>query len=147
MEYRIGEVAERVGMTAEGVRYYERRGLLPRPRRSSSGYRLYSDADLRRLAFIKAAQEMGFSLREVEELLALRGGDGGSCAAVRERLAAKLEEVRRRRRLLGALERDLKDGLRRCEDLLRAGEPDSCPVLEELESGALAATLEEQPLG
>ncbi|MFQ5742124.1 MAG: MerR family transcriptional regulator, partial [Acidobacteriota bacterium] len=121
MSYRIGEVASYVGMSVEGLRFYERRGLLRPARRAPSGYRLYGDAELERVRFVKAAQEMGFSLHEIEELLALRDAAGETCLAVRERLVAKLESVGRKIRLLRALEGDLRDSVHRCEEQIRRG--------------------------
>src|SRR5437879_12487138 len=68
----IGHLAKETGVNLETVRYYERRGLLPKPPRSASGYRLFPAEAARRLRFIRRAQELGFSLREIRELLALR---------------------------------------------------------------------------
>lgn len=68
----IGRLAQEAGINLETVRYYERRGLLPKPPRTASGYRMFPPEAARRLRFIKLAQDLGFSLREVRELLALR---------------------------------------------------------------------------
>ena len=144
MTYRIGEVATRVGMTVEGLRFYERRGLLAPAHRTPSGYRLYGEREIRLLQFVRAAQEMGFSLAEIEDLLALRGGSGESCVAMSERLYAKLENVRRKIQLLKALENDLLSSIHKCEEQIRIGKPDQCPVLEELGTGALAPVVEEK---
>jgi len=139
MSYRIGEVAEMVGMTVEGLRYYERRGLVEPSRRASSGYRLYGQAQLDRLHFIKAAQEMGFSLDEIQDLLEIREGSGEACIEVRDRLQAKLETVHRRIELLQAMKVDLADALQRCQTQVDAGgSADECPVLDRLGSSAVA---------
>jgi DNA-binding transcriptional MerR regulator len=69
---RIGEVAGRAGVNVQTLRFYERRGLLPEPPRRASGYREYAPESVRRVRFIKRAQELGFTLAEVEELLRLR---------------------------------------------------------------------------
>lgn len=84
----IGEVAVQTGCTAEAIRYYEREGVVPRPPRAGTGrYRQYGPADVERLAFLRRARELGFSLNEVRELLAFNHGDAGrSCADV-DRLA------------------------------------------------------------
>lgn len=92
----IGKVAERVGVGVETIRFYERRQLIeqpPRPR--EGGYRIYSGATVRRLHFIRSAQELGFSLREIAELLALRDADSDQANAgdVRRRAMAKLHDV------------------------------------------------------
>jgi len=132
MSYRIGEVAKRVGMTVEGLRFYERRGLLRPAARSSSRYRLYGEPEIQTILFVRAAQEMGFSLREIEELLELRQGKGDSCQEMRGRLGTKLDDVRHKIKLLRKLEEDLAAGVRRCEEQIRKGRQDECPVLDEL---------------
>ena len=132
MEYRIGEIADRVGMTVEGLRFYDRRGLVRPTRRTQAGYRLYGEAELGSLRFIKAAQEMGFALREIEELMSLRDRPAESCVAVRDRLRSKLDSVRQRIRLLRAFEDDLESAVARCEAQVASGERRHCPVLEDL---------------
>ena len=82
---RIGAVAPRADVNIQTVRYYERRGLLPKPPRTESNYRLYSEDSVRRVRFVKRAQELGFSLKEIKELLALRINSRGTRAQVRER--------------------------------------------------------------
>jgi len=74
---KIGEMANQAGMTVEAVRFYERQGLLPRPARTEAGYRIYTDADLRRLQFVRQAKRLGFSLQEIVRILRLR--QRGSC--------------------------------------------------------------------
>src|SRR5690349_10348753 len=74
---RIGEVAKHSGMTVEAVRFYERQGLLPRPPRTEAGYRVYADADFRRLQFIRQAKRLGFSLADIVRILRLR--ERGHC--------------------------------------------------------------------
>ncbi len=69
---RIGELGERLGVNTKTIRYYESIGLVPEPERTSSGYRIYSEADVERLVFIKSAQRLGLALDEVREILALR---------------------------------------------------------------------------
>ncbi len=82
-EIRIGELSRLTGCNVETVRYYERVGLLPRPPRSAAQYRLYNSADVRRLAFVRRARELGFTLDEIRTLLALAVADGeNTCAEV-----------------------------------------------------------------
>ncbi len=133
--YRIGQVARRVDMSVEGLRFYDRSGLVRPRRRSLSGYRLYDEEQVEALRFVRAAQEMGFSLAEIREMLELRRGRAGGCEAMRERLSAKLERVRERIRLLRLFERQLAEAVRRCERQLADGDPDRCPVLDELGRG------------
>ena len=135
MSYQIGEVAKRVGMTVEGLRFYERKGLVNPMARSPSRYRLYGDREIQTLRFIKAAQEMGFALREIEDLLEIRQGKGSNCAAMRDRLAEKLDGVRRKIKLLRVLEKDLAAGVARCDEQLRHGR-NECPVLDEFGASA-----------
>ena len=136
MTYQIGEVAKRVGMTVEGLRFYERRGLIKPAARSPSRYRLYGEREVQDLLFVKAAQEMGFALGEIQELLAMRHGSGDSCEAMRDRLAGKLDAVCHKIKLLRMLEKDLASGVKRCDEQIRTGHGHECPVLEELGSGA-----------
>lgn len=89
---KIGEIAKQAGMTVEAVRFYEREGLLPRPPRTEGGYRVYGDADLRRIQFIRQAKRLGFSLQEIVRILRLR--ERGHCPC---------DEV------IGTLERHLRD--------------------------------------
>lgn len=127
---RIGQVAAQAGVNIQTVRYYERRGLLLPPERTASGYREFPDEVVRRLRFIKRAQELGFTLKEIAELLALRVRDGGACGEVRRRAVAKKALVRRKVRELERLDRALDRLVRSCR-LRRATA--ECPVLEALE--------------
>lgn len=88
----IGRLAKLAGVKSDTVRFYERTGLLPKPSRTASAYRVYDDAALKRLRFIKKAQSLGFSLDEVRRILHLRGGSG-TCRAVLAVAAATLEET------------------------------------------------------
>src|SRR5258708_36203544 len=90
----IGQVARRVGMGIETVRFYEREGLLNRPARSpSSGYRLYEEGVVGRLQFILRAKELGFTLNEIKELLSLRVDPDTCCEDVKARAEAKIADV------------------------------------------------------
>ena len=91
---RSGELAKRAGVNIETLRFYERKGLLPHPPRRGSGYREYPVESIRLIRFIKRAQELGFSLCEIRELLALRVRPGVTCAEVREKAEQKVDEVR-----------------------------------------------------
>lgn len=93
----IGKAARAAGVGVETIRFYERRGLIeqpPKPR--SAGYRVYSAETVRRIRFIRQAQQIGFSLREIQELLSLRTDPSAECSDVREKAAAKVEEVNRK---------------------------------------------------
>lgn len=88
----IGRLAKLAGVKSDTIRFYERSGLLPKPSRTASAYRVYDDATLKQLRFIKKAQSLGFSLDEVRRILHLRGGNG-TCRAVLAIAEATLEET------------------------------------------------------
>lgn len=91
----IGKAAREAGVNIETVRFYERRGLIERPPKGT-GYRVYSPEQTTRIRFIKEAQQIGFSLSEIGDLLALRADPATDCSEVRRQAVAKLEEVRRK---------------------------------------------------
>lgn len=106
---KIGEVAKRSGIGIEALRFYEKSGLLGRPGRTQSGYRVYDTAVLQRLDFIKRAQVLGFSLDEIKRIIADKQAGRSPCPEVREivrhrleELDERLKEMRRYRRELGA---------------------------------------------
>ncbi len=128
-EIRIGELSRLTGCNVETVRYYERVGLLPRPPRSAAQYRLYNSADVRHLAFVRRARELGFTLDEIRTLLALAVADGeDTCAEVRQVAAGHLADIRAKIADLRALERALSDAVQRCD----AGELPGCPLIDTL---------------
>src|SRR5712691_8722675 len=89
----IGQVARGAGVGVETVRFYERQGLLQEPARKESGYRQFTEDVVARLQFIKRAKELGFTLKEIKELLALRVDPETTCAEVRERARIKIADV------------------------------------------------------
>lgn len=91
----IGRAAREAGVNIETVRFYERRGLIEQPRKGD-GYRVYSPDQVARIRFIKEAQQIGFTLSEIGELLTLRADPSADCSAVRDQAAAKLAEVHRK---------------------------------------------------
>ena len=124
----IGDIAKKIGLTPDAIRFYERNALLPRPPRTQGGFRQYSDSDVETLAFIRRVQGLGFKLSEIRTLLNLRSTHLGPCAAVRRRLQAKLADVHRKRLEIQKLERELSVALRSCERELRRKSP-HCPIL------------------
>jgi MerR family mercuric resistance operon transcriptional regulator/MerR family gold-responsive transcriptional activator of gol and ges genes len=126
----IGQLARIVGVNVQTVRYYERLNLLAPSARRPSGYRLYSHEEERRLRFIKNAQALGFTLREIAELLALRVASTARCGEVLEKARAKLVQVESKVDDLQALARALNSLIRTC----RLGQPTGhCPILMSLE--------------
>lgn len=123
----IGELSRRTGCNIETIRYYERIGLLPTPARRGR-YRHYGAEDLGRLAFIRRARGLGFTLDEVRALLRLAIGGQDACAEVRTLAATHLAEVRAKIGALQAMENVLDDAVRRCD----AGEAPGCPLIEAL---------------
>jgi MerR family copper efflux transcriptional regulator len=126
---RIGEVARRADVNIQTLRYYERRGLLPAPRRRPSGYREYSTDTVRVIRFIKRAQELGFSLRDIRELIELRESPAPHCASVRAAVVRKAEDVAARIRQLTAVQKALEQFADACES---AGGK-RCPIIEALD--------------
>src|SRR3989441_4257151 len=128
---RTSDVAKQGGVNLETIRYYERRGLLPKPPRTPAGNRAFGADAVRRLRFIRHAQELGFSLREVKELLALRVDTRTSCADVRKRAEAKLADIDQKLRALRAMKRAL---VRLTAACVGRGPVSACPILESLDA-------------
>ncbi|MGH9720458.1 MAG: heavy metal-responsive transcriptional regulator [Bryobacteraceae bacterium] len=124
-------LAKRARVNVETLRYYERFGLLPSPRRSASGYRLYDEAAVERVRFIKSAQQVGFSLREIRDLLNLRANPQAQCRDLAARGRAKLAELNERIRELQSMEENLRLLLRSCPGSRRL---DDCMVISSLAS-------------
>ncbi len=131
---RIGEVAAEAGVNLETLRYYERRGLIQEPRRTEAGHRAYSRDTVRLIRFIKRAQELGFTLGEVQELLALRESRGRKRSDVRKLAAARLGDIEGKMRRLRAMRHALRTLLDSCAC---AGSRPECPILEALDDEPL----------
>lgn len=128
--FKTGEVAEKTGVNKETVRYYERRGLIPEPERRRSGYRIFTEEHVKRIRFIKRAQDLGFTLSGVEDLLSLRVDEHTTCADVRNRALAKKEDVDQK---IAELQR-IRRGLQHLTELCQGDGPTSeCPILEAME--------------
>lgn len=123
----IGALARAAGVGVETVRYYQRRRLLDEPPRPPGGIRRYGERDLVRLRFIRHAQELGFTLDEIAELLAL--DEGRDCDEAKRLAGAKLAVVRQRLTRLRRIERALADQVRACE---QRGGRQRCPLIEAL---------------
>jgi MerR family transcriptional regulator, copper efflux regulator len=134
--WHIGRVARETGLSVHAIRFYEREGLLKAPVRSEGRFRVFGPESVRELQFIRKAQELGFSLTEIRELLVLRRSDPQACLHVRDLLTKALGRVNGKIGDLLPLQRELQAALRKCNrDLRRSGsKPEkSCPVLDELE--------------
>ena len=132
--YKIGEAATRSGVSAANIRYYEKEGLLSAGARSESSYRLYSDAEIHQLRFIRLCRAMDMSLDEVRSLLALDWHSTEDCAAARTTVDTHLRHVRERLQELQTLEKELV-ALRDCCD----GHSGVCRTIEALHLRADAA--------
>jgi Hg(II)-responsive transcriptional regulator len=126
---RIGTAAEQAGVNIQTLRYYERRGLLPRPPRRRSGYREFPDDAVRMVRFIKRAQDLGFTLDEVEELLRLRSDKRRDRARIRAVATKRVQQIERKVAELTAMKRALSHLLRCCEE----GSTLECPIIEALD--------------
>ena len=126
----IGQVARRAGVGVETVRFYEREGLLEEPPRRASGYRQYDEQVVKRLHFIKHAQHLGFSLKEISDLLMLRVDGETSCEEVKWRTEAKIAEVERKLVELQRMRQALLQVAALCTG---EGPASACPMLEALD--------------
>ena len=128
---RIGELARQAGVNLQTIHYYERRGLLPEPPRSEANYRVYSEEAVLRVRFIKRSQQLGFTLREIQELLSLRAEPGCECGEVLRRAEAKVREVDEKIRTLRRIRKALIKLMNECSG---EGPATECPILDALDS-------------
>lgn len=129
--YTTGQLAKKAGVNIETIRYYERKGLLPKPIRRESGYRQYSDEAVRRVQFIRRAKDLGFTLREIHELLSLRHDPGTPCSTFRNRAGSKIEDIEAKIRTLQGMKKALVKLTGACsgKGLLKG-----CTILDALEN-------------
>ena len=125
-----GQVADHAGVNLQTIRYYERKGLLPKPPRGPSGYRQYSGDHVSRVRFIKRAQELGFTLSEVAELLSLRADPAGDRMDVRRRTVAKMREIDEKISDLTRMRETLSTLANACSG---HGSTDDCPIIQALD--------------
>lgn len=134
-QMQIGTLSRESGLSIDAIRFYEKQRLLQSPRRSAGGFRLFGEEQVSALRFIKSAQELGFSLEEIRELLALRGDAGRACPKMQGVLLAKLVSIEEKIASLAAIRSEVKAALRKCEAALgeaASSAPASCPVLAEI---------------
>jgi MerR family copper efflux transcriptional regulator len=128
-----GQVAAAAQVNAETLRYYERRGLVPSPSRSAANYRQYPADTVARVRFVKHAQELGFTLDEIKELLSLRATRGARAAQVRSRAQAKITDIAQR---IAALERMRAALTRLVDECSGEGPATECTILHAIDHGA-----------
>lgn len=132
---KIGAAAKETGLSIDTIRFYEKEGLLSHSARTEGGFRLFGPGQIGALKFIRNAQELGFSLNEIRELLILQREHVPACPHVKELLERKLAGVERKIEELRTLERTLKLSLRKCLRGLKDTDPsheNCCPVLDEI---------------
>lgn len=127
----IGQASKASGVSQRMIRHYEEIGLIPKAARRESGYRDYSEADVHRLTFVRRARDLGFSIEEIGQLLALWQDTGRASADVKALALARAEELHRKAEALEAMRRTLLHLASNCHGDNR---PD-CPILEDLASG------------
>lgn len=125
----IGKVARQAGVGVETVRFYEREGLISQPPRRASGYRQYPEETVDRIRFVRRAKDLGFSLKEIGELLALRIDPAATCDEIRERTERKIAEIEDKVRTLRHMKRALERLAAACGG---SGSVSECPILETL---------------
>ena len=126
---RISEAADEAGVNVQTLRYYERRGLLPKPPRRASGYREFPEDSVRLVRFIKRAQELGFSLDEVETLLKLRRQSGRNRKQVRALASQRIQHIDQKIAELGRMRSALERLIHSCHE----GGTLECPIIEALD--------------
>ena len=131
MQMLIGQLAKHSGVGTETIRYYQRRGLLAKPRRAGSGYRYFDENDTVRLRFIRRAKELGFSLGEIKTLLALKTDVSSRRSDVKQKVASKVREIAERIDDLLRIRSALKLLGNSCDG---HGTIDGCPILAALET-------------
>lgn len=132
---KIGQVAQETGLSIDTIRFYEKQGLLRRSARTEGGLRLFGSQEIQTLKFVRKAQELGFSLSEIRDLLILQADHLPACSHVKELLDQKLAAVGQKIQELQNLESILKVALRKCKRGLKTTSPgheECCPVLDEI---------------
>ncbi len=125
----IGQLAQRAGVGVETIRFYEREGLISEPPRRPSGYRDYPLETVARIVFIRRAKDLGFTLKEINELLELRVRPRRNCGQVKQSADAKIADIDGKIASLRRMRRALKDLTKACEERTPTTE---CPILASL---------------
>ena len=128
-QLKIGQVAKQSDLTVETIRYYEQRGLIPKPNRLDSGYRVYPESILTRLNFINRCKDLGFSLQEISELLSIQINPENSSALVKEQVEHKIELVKDKISELQKLQGSLEQLSGLC---CGEGSVSDCPIIDYL---------------
>ena len=127
--YSIGQIAKQSGVSVETIRYYEKEGLLEKPERKDSGYRQYNGDAIDRLFFIQQAKELGFSLKEISELLSIKSDANTLCSDVKHLAEDKLSDIQSKIKILRRMEKSLKKLVEACPGKAPISD---CPILDSL---------------
>ncbi|MBE9182361.1 heavy metal-responsive transcriptional regulator [Oculatella sp. LEGE 06141] len=127
---QIGEVSRRLGLNPQTLYFYERIGLMPSPKRTAAGYRLYDQSALERLSFITQAKALGLNLDEIKELLMLQDGQQFSCQEVYDRLLKKVQHIDETIHQLQTLKAQLTPLLNQCQKGLEQSAERQCTVFQ-----------------
>ncbi|MTJ10216.1 heavy metal-responsive transcriptional regulator [Anabaena sp. UHCC 0204] len=131
---QVGEICRKLGLNPQTLYFYERIELIPPPQRTESGYRLFSDKDVERLAFISRAKALGLSLDNIKDILTLKEGQSLTCQAMHERLSKKLQEIEDNIRQLQELRDELLPLVNHCLQKSEDADPNhECVILEKVE--------------
>jgi DNA-binding transcriptional MerR regulator len=136
---KIGQVSRETGLSIDTIRFYEKQGLSKRPSRTEGGFRVFGPEEIQGLKFVRKAQELGFSLEQIRELLILKADHVPACSHVRDMLEQKLVGVEQKIHELRSLKHSLNNALHQCKRGLKnvsRGHKDRCPVLEEISKAA-----------
>jgi MerR family mercuric resistance operon transcriptional regulator len=132
----IGTAAKQTGLSVDAIRFYQKSGLLKPPARTAGGYRVFTKTEMAQLDFIARAQNLGFSLAEIKELISLWNENGRACPEVRGLIHHKLRGVREKIAALKQIEAELARSLRMCDRALNGRTAErACPVIDEIATG------------
>lgn len=129
--YKVGEIAEEAGVNVETLRYYEKIKIMPKPKRKESRYRIYDENSLKRLVFINRAKTLGFTLKEIKELLELRIESASTCGDVKRLADHKLKDVEMKIKDLNTIRQLLVKLINQCNS--EQVSSDECPIIESIE--------------
>lgn len=127
----IGQVAKKASVGIETIRFYERKGLIEEPPRKESGYRQYDTGVVARLLFIQQAKELGFSLKEISELMSIKSGMNAGCRDIKDVAMEKLDDIETKIKMLQRMRKTLRKLVDKCPG---QGPLSECPILDALDN-------------
>jgi len=131
--YSVGQIAIKADLNVETLRYYEKIKLMPKPKRKESRYRFYTEDDVARLLFIKCAKELGFTLKEISELLSIKIDSEAKCGDVKHLAEHKISDIDGKIADLRKIKNELSKLVQLCKDEKLTKE--ECPIVKALEPG------------